>query len=111
MVVSLPVAITASHRAVRPAREFAPIIAVAHRRSDVVAVTVVEAVVLVMMVVVVVNGVIAMVMVPRIVISPIVIRIVPAPAVMETVVIPIGRVVIGAIVIVRPPPIVTHINT
>ena len=112
MVVGLPVAITAaSHAAVRAVGKFATVVAVAHRRSDVVAVTVVVTVVLVMVVVVVVDGITAMVMVPRVVVSPIVIGIVPAPAVVEPVVIPIGRVVVWTVIVIRPPPIISHVNT
>ncbi len=112
MVVGLPVAITAaSHAAVRAVGKFATVVAVANRRPDIIAVTVVVTVVLVMVVVVVVNGITAMVMMPRIVVSPIVIRIVPAPAVVETVVIPIGRIVVGTVIVIRPPPIISHVNT
>lgn len=91
MVVGLPVAITVSgHSAMRPSREFTPVIAIAHRRPDVVTVSVVVAVVLVMVVVVVVDGVIAMVMVPRIAVCPVIVRTVPSPAVVESIVIPVG---------------------
>ena len=113
MVVGLSVAVTAScHSATVSIGKLAPVIAVPYRRSDVVAVSVVVAVVVVVVVVVVVDGFkTGMVMVPRIVVCPMVVRTVPAPAIVETIVIPIGRVVVWTVVVARPPPIVTHVNT
>ena len=91
MVVGLPITITSGHAAMRPARQFAPVVTVAHRRSDVVAMPIIVTMVMVVMVVVVVNGVITMVvMIPRITIRHVVVRIMPAPTVVETVIIPIG---------------------
>ena len=90
MVVGLSITITSGHAAMRPVRKFAPVITVAHRRSNVVAMPIIVTMVLVVMVVIVVNGVITVVMMmPRITIRHMVIRIVPAPSVVETVVIPI----------------------
>ena len=113
MVVGLPVAITVSgYSAVGSPREFTPVIAVAHRRPDVVTVSVIVAVVLVMVVVVVVDGHWSVRSVrPRTVRVPCVVRIIPAPPVVESVVIPIGRIVVGTIIVARPPPVITHVNT
>jgi hypothetical protein len=97
MVVGFAVAVTACHTVSSVSlRTFAATAAaIAHRGSDVVAVTVIVGVVLVMMVVVVVDGVVTVVvvmvmMVEGVVIRPAVIRIIPAPTVVETVVIPTG---------------------
>lgn len=96
MVVGFAVAVTACHTVSSVSlRTFAATAAaIAHRGSDVVAVTVIVGVVLVMMVVVVVDGVVTIMvvmvmMVEGVVIRPAVIRI-PAPTVVETVVIPTG---------------------
>ena len=114
MVVGLAVAITAtSHTVMMPVfGELATVVTVAHRRSYVVAMTVVIAVILVMVVVIVVNRITAMMMIPWINVSQVVvIRVVPTPAVMETIVIPIRRIVVRTIIIARPPPVVSHVNT
>ena len=112
MVVGLAIAVTAaSHRTMMPARKFAPIVTVAHRRSDVIAVSVVITVILVVVVVVVVDGIITIVvMMPRLVVCPVMVRTIPTPTIVETIVVPVGRVVIRTIVIVRPPPVVAHVN-
>ena len=110
MVVSLPVAVTASCHAMMSAGEIASVIAVAYRRSDVVTVTIVVAGVLVMMVVVIVDGHRAVMMIPRIIVRHVVVRILPAPTVVETVIIPIGGIVVGTVIVARPPPIIAHVN-
>lgn len=114
MVVSLTIAITTtSHTVMMPVfGEFATTVTIAHRRPYVVAMTIVITVVLVVVVMIVVYRIIAaVVMVPRVVVSPIVIRVVPAPTIMESIVIPIRRIVVRTIIIARPPPVVSHVNT
>ena len=113
MVVGFAVAIpTTSHAVVMTVfGEFAPAIAVSHGGSDVVSVTVIIAVVLVMVIVIVVYGVIAVVvMMPRIVVCPVVIWVVPSPTIVEPIIIPIRGIIVGTIVMVWPPPVITHVN-
>lgn len=120
MVVGLTIAVTTGKRSVgvvwvRTLATSAATVAaaVAHRGSDVVAVTVVVAVVVVVVVVVVVNrsGTMTRVvwMIPWIVN---VIRSVPTPTptVVEAAAVPAGTVIVGAVVISRPPPVVAQVD-
>jgi hypothetical protein len=118
VVVSSTVAVTTCYRTIC-ALSFGTFTAavatirVAHGRSDVVAVTIVVAVVRVVMVVVVIDGsgtvrMRSVRMIPRIVVG--VIRSVPAPAVVEAAIVPAGTIVIGTIIVVRPPPVVTQVD-
>lgn len=112
MIVSLAIAIAgAAGKATRPFATTSAATAVAHRRTDVVTMPVVVGVVRVMVVVVVVDGLAAR-MVVRVIPGIIadVVRTVPAPTVVETVVIPVGRIVVGTVIVVRPPPVVAQIN-
>ena len=114
MVVGFTVAVssTGNPAMVVVFRKFSASTAVAHRWSDVVAVTIIVAVVLVVVVVVVVNWIAAvmMIMIPRVNVGQMMVGVVPAPSIVETIIIPIGRIVVGTVIIARPPPIVTHVN-
>ena len=92
MVVCFAVAVSSTgHSAMMTIfRKFSASVAVTHRRSDVVAVSVVITVVLVMVVVVVVNRIVTMmmIMIPWVNECQVVVRAVPTPAVVEAVVIP-----------------------
>lgn len=72
--------------------------------------TIVEAVVRVVVVVIPVDRHRVMMVRPRIVRIPSVVRSVPAPTVVEAAAVPAGTIVIGTIVVVRPPPVVAHVN-
>lgn len=67
-------------------------VTVAHRRADVVAVTIIVGVVRVTVVVVVVDGLVAVMVrvIPRITACAGIVRAVPTPAIAETVIIPVG---------------------
>jgi len=110
VVVGLAVAVTDT--AVASAAGQLAAVTVAHRGPDVVPVSIVEAVVRVVMVVVVADGFVAgMIMrMPGTVVTMVGVRSVPAPTVAETAVIPVGSIVVGTVVIVRPPPVVTQVN-
>ena len=114
MVVGLAVTVAACQRSVGVVGVFIRTlasVAVAHRGTDVIAVAVVVGVVRVVVVVVVVDGLGAVMMVRMIPgTAARVMRTVPAPAVAETVVIPVGRIVVGTVVVARPPPVVTQVN-
>lgn len=98
MVVGLPVAVavvatgaSAGDTAMLTIfRKFPAIVTVAYGRADVIAVTIVVAVILVMVVMIPVDRHWAVMVVPRIIVCPVVVRTIPAPAVVETVVIPVG---------------------
>lgn len=122
VVVRFTVAITTCYRTIYAIviRTFAAtaiaVATVAHRGSDVVAVTIEVAIVVVVVVVIPVDGsgtVRTMgtvrawiVRIPGVV----GIRTIPTPTVVETAVVPEGIVVVGTIVVARPPPVVTHVD-
>lgn len=92
MVVGLPITITAtSHTAMMSAiRKFAPVVAIAYRRSYIVAVTIVVAMVRVVMVMIIVDRFkTVVVMVEEGIIVQPTILVMPSPTVVETVIIPI----------------------
>ena len=88
-------------------------IAISYGRSDVVAVPIVIAVVLVVVVVIVVDGlwtVMVMVISRAVRIPSVVVRVVPSPTIVEAAVIPVGVIIVRAVVVVRPPPIIAQVD-
>lgn len=88
--------------------------AVAQSGTDIVAVSVIESVVVVVVVVIVVGGHPVVVMPPSVTVIPIVmmvrVMISPTPTIGKAVVIPSVTIIIWAVCVAGPPPIVAHIN-
>jgi hypothetical protein len=86
-------------------------VAITNGRSDVVAVSIVIAMVLVAVVVIPVDGHRTVMVMSRTVRIPsVVVRTIPSPTIVETAVVPVGVIIVRTVVVVRPPPIIAHVN-
>lgn len=117
MVVGLAVSVTTCHSvssivSIGALAATAAATAVAHGGSEIVAVTIIVGMILVVVVMIPVDGhrAVRAVRARAVRIPSIVVGIVPAPSVVETVAVPVGGIVVGTVVIARPPPVITHVN-